>query len=265
MLKCSYLIDGNVFMSQYSATDAVPVPGGRDLFQETLNSATEIFTAPSYLDQYASELSYLEILLALTFAALLGALIAYHPKRHVEASGPVSDKELKSTQILLCVAGAVMVALIQGSIERAFGLVGLGSFVRYRTTLRNPVDLSVILVLIGLGMACGLQYYEFAITVTGFMYVLLYMLEFSWGGRKIVWSLRVDTNEPIRVEKAFREVAAEHNLRIVNMRASAHGTSMRCRFVSRTMLNTEELTEAVRDRSGEGVHFARFDWEQESE
>ena len=27
----------------------------------------------------------------------------------------------------------------------------------------------------------------------------------------------------------------------------------------------EELAEAVRDRSGEGVHFARFDWEQESE
>ena len=112
-------------------------------------------------------------------------------------------------------------------------------------------------------MACGLQYYEFAITVTGFMYVLLYMLEFS-RGRKIVWSCGSIPMNPSGWKKPSARLLPSI-ICALSICAQRHGTSMRCRFVSRTMLNTEELTEAVRDRSGEGVHFARFDWEQESE
>ena len=126
-------------------------------------------------DRYAGDLTYFQILISLSLAAVLGALIAYHPWRQIEVDGPVKDRELKKTLILIAVAGAIMVALIQGSLERAFGLVGLGSFVRYRTSLRNPADLSIIFILIGLGMACGLQFYEFAITITGFIYLLLFM------------------------------------------------------------------------------------------
>jgi uncharacterized membrane protein YhiD involved in acid resistance len=251
-------------MFVFATSNTVPIPDGSNLLESAWETAKGIFQS-STPEQYASELSYIEILLALTVASLLGAVIAYHPNRHMESTGPVSDKELKNTQILLCVAGAIMVALIQGSIERAFGLVGLGSFVRYRTTLRNPVDLSIILILIGLGMACGLQLYEFAITMTGFMYILLYLLEVRLGRKQTVWMLKVDTNEPTRVERAFREIAAQQKYRILRLRADAGGSNLRCRFISRKAVDTEALTDLIQEKSGEGVHFARFQWEQESE
>ena len=82
------------------------------------------------------------------------ALIAYHPKRHVEASGPVSDKELKSARS--CSALPERSCRSYSGQHRArFWSGRAGSFVRYRTTLRNPVDLSVILVLIGLAWHVG--------------------------------------------------------------------------------------------------------------
>lgn len=217
------------------------------------------------IDHYAGQLSYIEILIALTTAAILGALIAYHPKRNVEAIGQVSDKELKKTQILIAVSGAIMVALIQGSLERAFGLVGLGAFIRYRTALRNPVDLSIIFLLIGLGMACGLQYYHFAITITGFIYVLLYILELEIAGTQKIWSVKVDTNFPVRVEKAFKELAQQHKFHIVRLRSSRQGGAFRCKFVSKSHVDTDMMTQKIQDKCGEDMQYSRFEWVLERE
>ncbi|RJP23182.1 MAG: DUF4956 domain-containing protein [Candidatus Omnitrophota bacterium] len=242
----------------YEATEAVtniPIPGVNQ-FIESLRNVPK-------LDQYAGELTYAQVLLSLTIAAALGALIANHPKRNVEADGPVYDKELKNTKILICVAGAVMVALIQGSLERAFGLVGLGSFVRYRTALRNPVDLSIIFLLIGLGMACGLQYYEFAIAVAGFIYVLIYLLEFSGMAERNIWTLKVDTTDPARVEKVFCDLAQEKNLRILRMKSSKQRGGYRCRFRCKQQLDTDLLTKEIQRRCGEGIRYTRFEWEFE--
>lgn len=249
-----------------SATDTVPVPG-IEQFQQLIHKASSALQSSTTTDHYASILNdnYVALFLALVVSAVLGALIAFHPKRHIEANGPVSDREVRSTQILICVAGAIMVALIQGSLERAFGLVGLGSFVRYRTSLRNPVDLSVIFILIGVGMACGLNLYAFAITITAFIYILLYLLNIRIGERRKIWSLKVDTNEPSRVEKAFREISAKEDFQIVRIRASKQGGGFRCRFLSRKPIDTDEMTKEIQNRCGPGVHFARFEWLQESE
>ncbi|MDX9752407.1 MAG: DUF4956 domain-containing protein, partial [bacterium] len=190
----------------FSATDALlSIKDGSGIgdwigqASDTVQSATHALIGPdnsasvfeqhlgSFMDRagevshYIGTLSYVEILIALIAAATMGAFIAFHPKRQAEAGGPASDRELKNTLIMIPVAGVVMVALVQDSLARAFGLVGLGSFVRFRTNMRNPLDLSIIFILIGLGMACGLKMYEFAITITGFLYVLLYILNFTSG------------------------------------------------------------------------------------
>ncbi len=214
---------------------------------------------------FVENLNYLDIMVSLTVAAALGALIAFHPKRQIEASGPINDKELKQTQILICVAGATLVALIRGSLELAFGLVGLGGLVRYRTAMRNPVDLSIIFILIGLGMSCGLQFYQFAITITGFIYVLLYILEFSGSAYKYIWTLRVDSTDPSRVEKEFKQAAKEFKFHILQMKTALRTGRFRCRFTSKGRFKSEDLTQIIRERCGKDIQYTRFDWELERE
>ena len=54
-------------------------------------------------------------------------------------------------------AGALLVVVIGDSLARAFGLVGLGTFIRFRAGVKDPRDVAILFVMIGVGMACGLE------------------------------------------------------------------------------------------------------------
>jgi hypothetical protein len=94
--------------------------------------------------------------LALRFAVALaiGVVIAVRPWRRLMRR-PLPRAEMVQAQILLCVAAAIITIVIGDSLAKAFGLVGLGSFVRFRSGLKDPREAAVLFLVIGLGMACG--------------------------------------------------------------------------------------------------------------
>jgi hypothetical protein len=94
--------------------------------------------------------------LALRFAAaiVVGVVIAARPWR-VAMGRALPRAEMVQAQILLCAAAALITVVIGDSVAKAFGLVGLGSFVRFRSGLKDPRDAAVLFLVIGLGMACG--------------------------------------------------------------------------------------------------------------
>jgi hypothetical protein len=87
-------------------------------------------------------------------AVAIGALVAGRPWRYLMRRPPPRP-EMVQAQILLCVAAALIIVVIGDSVAKAFGLVGLGSFVRFRSGLKDPRDAAVLFLVIGLGMACG--------------------------------------------------------------------------------------------------------------
>ncbi len=105
------------------------------------------------------------MLLRLALAGVVGALLALHPLRRRAAGKGKRARRIIQTQVILTVAAALMVIVIADSFERAMGLVGLGSFIRFRNVVSNPVETALIFVHIGLGMACGLG--QFAIVFVG--------------------------------------------------------------------------------------------------
>ncbi|MBI2897695.1 MAG: MgtC/SapB family protein [Deltaproteobacteria bacterium] len=121
-------------------------------------------------------------LLRLLVSAVMGTLLAYHPRRRPRPLDEERQATAK-TQILMAVAAAVMVQVIGESTARAFGLLGLGSSIRFRTNVQSPVDAAVLFVGMGIGMAAGLAEYRLAVTVTAFTFVALFFLE---PGRKEV-------------------------------------------------------------------------------
>ncbi len=87
-------------------------------------------------------------------AVAIGALVAGRPWRWLMGRR-TPRPEMVQAQILLCVAAAIITVVIGDSVAKAFGLVGLGSFVRFRSGLKDPRDAAVLFLVIGLGMACG--------------------------------------------------------------------------------------------------------------
>ena len=113
-------------------------------------------------------------------AALLGGLFTLLPARMKRLRTKRKGIDMLKAQVLFCTAGAMLVVVIgsdQHSAARAFGLLGLGSFIRFRTVLKNPTDTAVFFILIGIGMACGLGRPAAALFGTLFLMLLLTVLE----------------------------------------------------------------------------------------
>jgi anti-anti-sigma factor len=67
-----------------------------------------------------------------------------------------ANPTLEQAQVLLCVAGALMMIIIGSSLARAFGIAGAASIIRFRTPVEDARDITVLFILMGLGMAAGL-------------------------------------------------------------------------------------------------------------
>jgi len=136
--------------------------------------------------------------LSLSVAAVIGAVCSLHPmrlKRQRAASD--FDWDQVRAQILIAVAGALMVLVVGDSMARAFGLVGVGGFIRFRTAIRNPADTAFLFLLIGFGMACGLGHYAIAITGTVFLWIIFCVLELGKPGRPVIDSPHSEADEAL--------------------------------------------------------------------
>ncbi len=115
---------------------------------------------------------------SLSAAALVATLLSIHPLRlRRQKAERRFEWDTIRAQILIAVAGALMVVVVGDSMARAFGLVGIGSFIRFRTAIRNPRDTAFLFLLIGLGMACGLELYALVGVGTIFILLLLCLVE----------------------------------------------------------------------------------------
>ena len=110
-------------------------------------------------------------------AVAIGALLSARPWRFLTGR-PLPRSEMVQAQVLLCTAAAVITAVIGDSVAKAFGLVGFGGFVRFRSGLKDPRDAAILFLMIGLGMACGHGSLALAGVGTLFVAGLLFVLDF---------------------------------------------------------------------------------------
>ena len=114
-------------------------------------------------------------LLKLVIAALCGfAVTAVHRYYHRDKPMP---RSLLHAQILLCVAGALVMIIIGGSVARAFGIAGAAGIVRFRTPVEDPKDSTILFLLVALGMACGVGLLEVAGMGAIFLCLMLAILD----------------------------------------------------------------------------------------
>jgi hypothetical protein len=130
---------------------------------EKLATAVGIGALPSVRD----------LLVRMGAATLLGACIAFRIWRVILPFVPRPSLASAQAQTLIAAAGAVMVVVIGDNPARAFGLVGLGSFIRFRSGISDPRDAAVMFVMIGVGMSCGLGLFSMALGATLFICLIL--------------------------------------------------------------------------------------------
>jgi Domain of unknown function (DUF4956) len=136
------------------------------------------------------------VLIRLAIAALLGAFLGFRPWRRLLPNALPPAREVAQAQTLIAVAGALMVVVIGHSTARAFGLVGLGGFIRFRSGIKDTRDAAVMFVMIGLGMACGLGAVPMAVVATLFAGIVLALFDVGRRARLRLVRVAVQVDDP---------------------------------------------------------------------
>src|SRR5829696_5236665 len=115
------------------------------------------------------------IALRFSLAAFLAALLALRPRRGVSVAR--RNPYVAQTQILMAVVSGAMMMVVGDSAARAFGIFAAASLVRFRTNIRDPKEITVLLVCLGVGLASGVGRWDMAVILTLFVLVTLAVLE----------------------------------------------------------------------------------------
>ena len=115
-------------------------------------------------------------LLKLVVAAAIGTSLSEVHKLGQGHKGLA--RTVQQAEILLCVAGALMMIVIGDSLPRALGIAGGASLIRFRTEVKDTKDAIIYLLLIGLGMACGLGHFAVAVFSAVFLCAFLFALNY---------------------------------------------------------------------------------------
>jgi hypothetical protein len=167
---------------------------------------------PDILEAHAAMVA--RALLALPVAAVLGAGLAFRPRRR---GTPPRSAPVIQTQIILSIIGAVVMLIVGASLARAFGIVGVASLIRNRTKVDDPKDAVVMLGCLTVGLASGVELYGLALFSTLFILGILWVVESLEPERTKTFELKITTADPsaIRgdVEAVLRRNQIAYELR----------------------------------------------------
>ena len=118
----------------------------------------------------------LRLLLSLVLAVGCAIAIAWHPRR-ASLRDPLRDFDERKALILLGVVGAVVAELSGTSQTLAFVIFGIGALLRFRTLLDNPKLTGKAIMVVVVGLACGMGSWAMAVFVTAFSWLLMFWLD----------------------------------------------------------------------------------------
>jgi uncharacterized membrane protein len=151
------------------------------------------------------------IILRFGLAALLASLLAFRPRK--DLSVMQRNPYVAQSQILLAVVAAALMMVIGDSAARAFGIFAAASLVRFRTTVHDPKEITVLLVSLGIGLAAGVGRYELAITLALFIMLMLWLLEYYEPVPVFrAMELTVKTRSVSYTDEILKEIFAKHNI-----------------------------------------------------
>lgn len=167
--------------------------------------------------------SVVAITVRLLLAALLGAALAYRPRRRLRALK--RNPFVGQTQILLAVVAAALMIIVGDNAARAFGIFAAVSVVRFRTNIRDPKEVTVLLISLAVGLGAGVGRWELALILTFFSLVVLWLLEHKEAEQvSRAMELAVTTRDVGATQVVLRKILESHNfdaeIRVINRETS---------------------------------------------
>ncbi len=188
------------------------------------------------------------LLVALTCGLILSVIY------RLTYRGPSYSITFVNSLVLLNLISAIVVMVIGNNIARAFGLVGAMSIIRFRTAIRDTMDLVFIFLSLALGMACGVGLSAVAIVgtmMTGLVVITLTFTHFGAPRRRhfllqIIHhsSGQTDLTQPLSRFCRSLKLVSLKNVGLEDLTESNYHITLR------DSRKTEEMVRTLRQMSG---------------
>lgn len=120
---------------------------------------------------------WLESLLLMVLAAVLGAILALHP-RHGQTLDTTDDVETLQIYTIYSVIGAIVgIMVVRYGMIVGFVLFGIGGLIRFRTLLQSANRTGRVILVTLVGLACGMRLPHVALLSSGFGFMLFYIMD----------------------------------------------------------------------------------------
>ena len=130
----------------------------------------------SFLSQFDTDISTLSLVTALFFAAALGVYI-FIVYRTVCRKAFYSKSFAISMPVIAMITASIIIT-IQSNAVISLGMVGALSIVRFRTAVKDPMDLAFLFWSISIGIICGAALYEVAAVTSVLITIVMLALHF---------------------------------------------------------------------------------------
>jgi uncharacterized membrane protein YhiD involved in acid resistance len=206
----------------------------------------------------------LVIALRFMLAALLAGALAFRP--HKDLLVLQRNPFVGQTQILVAVVGAAMMMVVADSVARAFGIFAAASLVRFRTNIRDPKEITVLLICLAIGLATGVGRLEISITLTLFVLLTLWILErfeheqVARAMEVKVKTLNIEQTDAI-MKKIFKKHKISAELRKLDRENDEDPMGTILYFISVSpAISTDQLSTEIFSTDAEAVD--SIEWEQ---
>lgn len=203
------------------------------------------------------------IALRFSLAAFLAALLAFRPRRGVSIAR--RNPYVAQTQILMAVVAGAMMMVVGDSAARAFGIFAAASLVRFRTNIRDPKEITVLLVCLGVGLAAGVGRWDMAVILTVFVLIALYILEYQeqfqvFRSMEVSVSSRNVDQTDAMLKRLFARHKFDYELRQINQPDADEPLGKIVYLVHLdTMVSTSKLSEEILSSDRENVDSVEWD------
>lgn len=139
----------------------------------------------------------LEIVVNMGMSFLLGMFIFYVYRRTFQ--GVLYQRSFNVSLIAIAMVVTMVIMIISGNLILSLGMVGALSIVRFRTPIKDPVDLVFIFWAIAIGIGNGVSYFSITIIGSIIMTITIFALtrrEDEDPPYLLVLQIEKETNEP---------------------------------------------------------------------
>lgn len=134
----------------------------------------------------------------------------------------VSHRAFYNRSFNICIAVmpffiATIILCLQSNLVITLGTIGALAILRFRTAVKDPVDMLYLLWSVHIGIVCGCQLYEISVLTSLVVTIVLILMNYVSVGRKpFVLVLQCNLEEDEKILQAIKEITSKYRIKSRN-------------------------------------------------